>query len=124
MSKRRVVLVLGWVGLMMSSGTMANWQGDCQMIESQGPSSGACKAIESRVSDLQSYAPLKTFIDPSEDGSELDKKFSWGTPQWGGGGGGAGGAGGGSGVLPGDQGSGGSSGSSGSTGSDSSGTFQ
>lgn len=110
MSKKQLVLALGCMALLMSSGGMANWQGDCQTIESQGPSRGACKAIESRASNLQAYAPFKTFIDPSEEGSELDRKFPWGSPEWASQGGGSGG--GSSGVLPGDQSGSGSSSSS------------
>lgn len=102
MSKKQVVLALGWLSLILSSGAIAGWQGDCQVIESQGPSNGACKAIESKVADLQPYAPFKSFLDTSEDGSLLDQKFSWGSPQWASQGGGAGG---GTGVLSPDQGS-------------------
>lgn len=120
MSKKQVAIALVWGGLLMSSASQAGWQSDCQTIESQGPSPGACKAIESTVSGLQPYAPFKTFIDTSTDGSGLDGKFPWGSPQWASQGSGGGG---GSAILGPDQGAGSTQGGGSSSGSGSSSTF-
>jgi hypothetical protein len=82
MSKKFYLIGLGFAGVLLSQAVLADWQSECQSIESQGPATGACNAIQSKVNGLQPYAPFQPFHDTTVDGSTLSTKFPWGTPLW------------------------------------------
>lgn len=79
---RSLWLVIGGCCWMFSSVLFANWEQDCQSIQSGTKNSGACSAIKDRMESLRPYAPLRPFLQGEIKQSDLDGKFPWSPVKW------------------------------------------